>query len=502
MKVFIFIKEKSHRLKNKNFLDLGGTELYKHTLLKLKDFDVYVDTDSKKIYDECNSDKNLSHVTCFMRDKKYIEIEERNEELGPTLLMTRDFLDNYVSDEDETIVLTHVTSPFLEVKTILKATDMLGSHDSVCSVSEIKSFVLKRSNIGKFTPINFDIDKLQKTQTLDSIFHLNSAFFIFTKQGFIQNNNNRIGKNPYYYKIGFPENIDIDYKEDYLVAKHITEKRLFPKNLISRRNLVSRAYKPEDSIFDISDVLFGGNKIPIIAGPCSVESEDQLFRIAEKIKECGADMIRGGAFKPRTSPYSFQGLGEEGLKILAKAKEEFDIPFVTEALDETSALLGVEYGADMLQIGTRNMQNYSLLKFIGKFKKPVILKRGMCATLEEFLMSAEYLMSNGCEKVILCERGIRAFSKHARAVLDIGIIPAVKKESHLPIIVDPSHSSGNSYSVIAHALGGVGAGAQGVLVEVHDRPDEALSDGQQALLPDQLKELVKKIRKLEIILNQ
>jgi len=501
MKVFLYVKEESKRLKNKNFLLLGDLELYVHTLLKLKDFDVYLDTDSSKVYNRCSSDRSLSHVTCYMRDEKYISMELADSENSPALLMIKDFLDEHVTDDDEPVILTHVTSPFLKVSTMLDAVKKLDKYDSVCSVSEIKSFVLRQDKDNIFTPINFDPGILQKTQSLDSIFYMNSAFFIFTKRSFLENNN-RIGKNPFYYKINFPEDLDIDHAEDYEIAKHVTEKRLFSKNLASRRNLVSRNYKNKDSIFNISGVQFGGASIPIIAGPCSVESRDQLFRIAEKVKMRGADMLRGGAYKPRTSPYSFQGLGEEGLKILSEARDYFNLPFVTETIDESSALLAVKYGADILQIGARNMQNYSLLKFIGRLNRPVILKRGMSATLEEFLMAAEYLMLNGCKKVILCERGVRGFSKHSRAILDIGIIPAVKRESHLPIIVDPSHSSGYNYSVSSHALGGVAAGAAGLIVEVHDRPEEALSDGIQALLPDQFDELVKKVKMFEKILNQ
>tara|TARA_B100001113_G_C21118990_1_gene626556 strand:+ start:1341 stop:2837 length:1497 start_codon:yes stop_codon:yes gene_type:complete len=497
MKIFLFVKEKSERLKNKNFLLLGGIELYKHTLLKLKDFDVYLDTDSRKIYDECKQDKNLSHVTCYLRKQEYIDMELQDKENSPALLMTKNFLDTYITDEEEPIILTHVTSPFLKVSTISKAVEKLNINDSVCSVSEINSFTLRKRN-GKYEPVNFDINNLQKSQALDSMYHLNSSFFIFTKKSFTENNNNRIGKNPYFYRINFPEDLDINYKEEYIIAEKLMDE--YKSNADkAQRHIVSREYQQDDSIFDVGGVKFGGKSKVIISGPCAVESREQLFTIAEKIKESGADMLRGGAYKPRTSPYSFQGLGEEGLKLLAEARDKFDIPFVTEVIDRETAELASDY-ADMFQIGTRNMQNYSLLKSLGRINKPVILKRGMCATLQELLMSAEYLMSNGCEKVVLCERGIRGFSDHARNILDIGIISAVKKNSHLPIIIDPSHASGYSYSVTSHALGGIGAGADGMIVEVHNCPEKALSDGPQALLPEQFDKLVKITKKIEKVL--
>ena len=227
----------------------------------------------------------------------------------------------------------------------------------------------------------------------------------------------------------------------------------------------------------------------MIAGPCAVESRDQTLRIAEEVARRGAQMLRGGAYKPRTSPYTFQGLGEEGLIILAEAREQTGLPFVTEVLDAQTAPLVAQY-ADMLQIGARNMQNFILLKAVGALGKPVLLKRGMSATLEETLLSAEYLMSQGAREVIICERGIRTFATHARNTLDISIIPALKHETHLPVIVDPSHSSGKRYFVIPHALAGLGAGADGLIVDVHDRPEEALVDGAQALLPEEFSTLM------------
>ncbi|MFQ6604478.1 MAG: 3-deoxy-7-phosphoheptulonate synthase [Fidelibacterota bacterium] len=253
--------------------------------------------------------------------------------------------------------------------------------------------------------------------------------------------------------------------------------------------LASREVHPENSVYQIGSATFGDGNVTMIAGPCAVESEEQTLRIAETIAKMGNQMLRGGAYKPRTSPYSFQGLGERGLEILAKARDATGLPFVTEVVDQTTAPIVAQY-ADMLQIGTRNMQNFILLKEVGKLGKPVLLKRGMSATLEETLMSAEYLMAHGSREVVICERGVRTFSSHARNTLDISIIPALKHVSHLPIIVDPSHSSGRRYSVIPHSLAGIGAGADGLLVDVHDRPEEALCDGPQALLPEEFNQLM------------
>ncbi|MFH1853484.1 MAG: 3-deoxy-7-phosphoheptulonate synthase, partial [Candidatus Neomarinimicrobiota bacterium] len=227
----------------------------------------------------------------------------------------------------------------------------------------------------------------------------------------------------------------------------------------------------------------------MIAGPCAVESEEQTLRITEQVARRGAQMIRGGAYKPRTSPYAFQGLGEPGLEILAKAREKTGLPVVSEVVDPGTAALVAQH-TDMLQIGTRNMQNFILLQEVGRTGKPVLLKRGMSATLEETLMSAEYLLSNGSSGVVICERGVRTFASHARNTLDISVIPALKKISHLPIIVDPSHSSGQRDSVIPHSLAGIGAGADGLIVDVHDRPHEALCDGPQALSPEEFSYLL------------
>ena len=254
--------------------------------------------------------------------------------------------------------------------------------------------------------------------------------------------------------------------------------------------LASRETHQEGSIIHVGNVQFGDGNAVMIAGPCAVESLEQTLRIADSVENRGAQILRGGAYKPRTSPYSFQGLGEEGLKILAEAREKTGLPFVTEVLDTETISVVAQY-ADMLQIGMRNMQNFTLLKEVGKAGKPVLMKRGMSATLEETLMSAEYLMVNGCRDVVICERGVRTFGNHARNTLDISVVPALKQVSHLPIIIDPSHSSGQHYSVIPHALAGLGAGADGIIVDVHDKPEEALCDGPQALHPDEFTQLMK-----------
>lgn len=259
--------------------------------------------------------------------------------------------------------------------------------------------------------------------------------------------------------------------------------------------LASREFKKENSIIDVSGVKIGGKKVVLIAGPCSVESEKQLFMTAKAVKRAGADMLRGGAFKPRTSPYAFQGLGEDGLKILAAAREKFGLPIVTEVLDTRHVELVNKY-ADCFQIGARNMQNFELLKEVGKTNKPVLLKRGLMSTINEWLMSAEYILSNGNMNVILCERGIRTFETLTRNTLDISAVPAVKTLTHLPVIVDPSHGTGKKHLIDSMAKAAVAAGADGILVEVHPKPEEALSDGEQSLLPLEYEKLVKSLRKV------
>ena len=253
--------------------------------------------------------------------------------------------------------------------------------------------------------------------------------------------------------------------------------------------LVSREFHPGETVVSVGGVPVGGHRIVVIAGPCAVESMEQTVSIALAVKERGADLLRGGAFKPRTSPYSFQGLGEEGLEILAEARSVSGLPVVTEVLDTAHVPLVAKW-ADCLQVGARNMQNFELLKAVGRAGKPVLLKRGMAATLEELLLAAEYVMAEGNPGVILCERGVRTFSDFTRNTLDLSIIPAVERLSHLPILVDPSHGTGKRNKVIPMSRASIAAGADGIAVEVHVRPEEALSDGPQALTPELFSELM------------
>jgi 3-deoxy-7-phosphoheptulonate synthase len=259
--------------------------------------------------------------------------------------------------------------------------------------------------------------------------------------------------------------------------------------------LVSRETQPQPTVIAIGDIKIGGGKPVIMAGPCAVESEEQALTIAHIVKKGGAQVFRGGAFKPRTSPYSFQGLGEEGLKILDKVRQETGLLIVTEATDHTNIEV-VEQYADIIQIGARNMQNYSLLRRAGHASKPVLLKRSFAATIEELLMSAEYISSEGNSQVMLCERGIRTFSDNTRNTLDLSAIPSIKEASHLPIIVDPSHAAGRRDYVIPLSKGAIAVGADGLLVEVHHDPPRALSDGMQSLYPEQFGELMEEIKGL------
>ncbi|MCK5164379.1 MAG: 3-deoxy-7-phosphoheptulonate synthase [Desulfobacula sp.] len=265
--------------------------------------------------------------------------------------------------------------------------------------------------------------------------------------------------------------------------------------------LVSREFKQENTHVKVGDAVFGNGSLPVIAGPCAVESEQQVLSIARSVKDAGAKLFRGGAFKPRTSPYSFQGLGKQGLKFLAKVREETGLPVVTEVMDVENFDLVEEY-ADVVQIGTRNMQNFSLLRRAGKSKRPVILKRGMSAMLQEWLMAAEYIMEEGNNNVILCERGVRTFVRHSRNTLDLSVVPAVKKESHLPVIVDPSHAAGVRDQVISLAYASAALGADGVMIEVHNHPEEALSDGAQSLYPDQFVEVMEKMNAIHAIVGK
>ncbi|MGD0566134.1 MAG: 3-deoxy-7-phosphoheptulonate synthase [Candidatus Goldiibacteriota bacterium] len=259
--------------------------------------------------------------------------------------------------------------------------------------------------------------------------------------------------------------------------------------------LASRDFKKENSIVKCGNVEIGGNKIVMVAGPCSVESRKQILATTKAIKEAGAHILRGGAFKPRTSPYAFQGMGEEGLKLLAEARDMYGLPIVTEVLDTRHVALVNKY-ADMFQVGARNMQNFELLKEVGKTQKPVLLKRGMMSTVSEWLMSAEYILANGNMNVILCERGIRTFETATRNTLDLSAVPLVKSLTHLPVAVDPSHGTGKKPLITPMSRAAVAAGADAILIEVHPKPEEALSDGDQSLIPSEYRELVKECAKI------
>jgi 3-deoxy-7-phosphoheptulonate synthase len=263
--------------------------------------------------------------------------------------------------------------------------------------------------------------------------------------------------------------------------------------------LISLDLRPEKTVVRVGDAAIGGDELAIIAGPCAIESRAQAFAIAEAVRRSGARFFRGGAYKPRTSPYAFQGLGEEGLKILADVREAYGLKIVTEALDEAGVDLVERYG-DMIQIGARNMQNFSLLKRAGKASLPILLKRGLSATLDEWLLAAEYVMAEGNYQVVLCERGIRTFAQHTRNTLDLSAIPAVRRISHLPVIVDPSHGTGRNFMVTPLARAGVAVGADGLIVEVHDQPEHALSDGAQALTLEQYDELVSEVRSIHEVI--
>ena len=267
--------------------------------------------------------------------------------------------------------------------------------------------------------------------------------------------------------------------------------------------LVSRDSKEEDTVihFPGTNATIGGRDLAIIAGPCGIESRDQAFAIAEAVANAGAQFFRGGAFKPRTSPYAFQGMGEEALQIMAEVREKFGLRIVTEAIDQETLAL-VEQYADVIQIGARNMQNFSLLKKAGHCRKPVLLKRGMSATLEELLMAAEYIMSEGNYQVILCERGVRTFTDHTRNTLDLSIVPAVQRLSHLPILVDPSHGTGKRNKVLPLSRAAIAVGADGVMVEVHNQPDKALSDGPQSIYPEQFVELINEVEQIAPVVHR
>jgi 3-deoxy-7-phosphoheptulonate synthase len=263
--------------------------------------------------------------------------------------------------------------------------------------------------------------------------------------------------------------------------------------------LISLDLKHDKTVVKVGDAVIGGDELTIMAGPCAIESHEQAFTVAESVKRSGAKFYRGGAFKPRTSPYAFQGLGEEGLKIMAEVREAFGLKIITEAMDERGLEL-VERYADIIQIGARNMQNYSLLKRVGRSKLPVMLKRGLSATLDEWLLSAEYIMSEGNYNVILCERGVRTFVNHSRNTLDLSVVPAAQRITHLPIIVDPSHGTGKTFMVTPLARAAVAVGADGIIVEIHPKPECALSDGAQALTPELYSQLVDEVRAIHEVI--
>ncbi|MBS3098207.1 3-deoxy-7-phosphoheptulonate synthase [Candidatus Woesearchaeota archaeon] len=279
-------------------------------------------------------------------------------------------------------------------------------------------------------------------------------------------------------------------KEDQIKAIASVESVL---PIMKPYKLVSREFKKEDTIIKVGNVEIGGKSIIIIAGPCAVESREQIIETAKAVKQAGAKLLRGGAFKPRTSPYSFQGLEDKGLKLLAEAKKATGLPIVTEVMD-TRDVAAVEKYSDILQVGARNMQNFELLKEVGKSRKPVLLKRGLSATLKEFLMSAEYIMSEGNHNVILCERGIRTFCEYSRNTLDLNVVPAIKKLSHLPVFVDPSHGTGKIDLVAPMSKAAIACGADGLIIEVHPNPEKAVSDGDQSLKPKDFADLMRELK--------
>ncbi len=283
------------------------------------------------------------------------------------------------------------------------------------------------------------------------------------------------------------------------LEKHPAVAKLVP--LDTPYKLASREFRPSRAEVSVGGLTFGGGKIHVMAGPCAVENRDDLLFLARAIRKSGATILRGGAFKPRTSPYSFQGLGEEGLAILAEARRETGLLVVTEAMDTRDVDLVCRY-ADIVQVGARNVQNFSLLKEVGRAKKPVLLKRGMMTTLKEFLMSAEYIMSTGNYNVILCERGIRSFETATRNTMDLSVVPLVHHVSHLPIIVDPSHGTGHWRWVGPMSMAGIAAGADGLMIEVHAEPEKAFSDGGQSLLPKRFDDLVADLRKVTRVLGR
>lgn len=287
--------------------------------------------------------------------------------------------------------------------------------------------------------------------------------------------------------VGDTSHVDIDLLSSLDIVKKVTRVSEPYKN-------ANRKFHPDDTVIDVNGVKIGGGNFLLIAGPCSVESEEQIITIAKEVKAAGAGMLRGGAFKPRTSPYAFQGLRGEGLKLLVEAKKQVNIPIVTEIMDISTIDLFAD--VDVIQVGARNMQNYELLKELGHSKKPILLKRGLANTMQELLMSAEYIMAGGNENIILCERGIRTFEQYTRNTFDISAVPMLKELSHLPVIADPSHASGIARLVEPMASASAAAGADGIMIEVHDDPEHALCDGPQAVTSEQFAKIAEKVRKI------
>lgn len=282
---------------------------------------------------------------------------------------------------------------------------------------------------------------------------------------------------------------------DILKSLPIVDKAIRIQNPYKK---ASRKFKPNRSLVNVGKVVFGNSSLPIIAGPCSIESRQQIFNIAKDVKKAGAKVLRGGAFKPRTSPYSFQGMREEGLKLLLEAKSEIGLPIISEITDISQ--ISLFENVDMIQVGARNMQNFELLKELSLSKKPILLKRSPAATIDELLMSAEYILNGGNENIILCERGIKTFEPSTKNTLDISAIPLLKSKSHLPVIIDPSHGTGSRDLVVPMAMAAVAAGADGLMIEVHNAPHEALCDGPQAIIPSEFEHLVKKLQKLKEVI--
>ena len=314
------------------------------------------------------------------------------------------------------------------------------------------------------------------------------------------------------------ENMDLKvtviYGENYNVfglvgdTSKVDEKNIMANPIVANvqrvdepYKLVNRKFHPEDTIVDVNGIKIGGKKLTMIAGPCSVEGQEQILRIAKEVKECGADMLRGGAYKPRTSPYAFQGLGTQGIMDLCQAREETGLPIVSELMAIEHLEEFVE-NVDIIQIGARNMQNFDLLKAVGKTKKPILLKRGLANTINEWIMAAEYIMSEGNPNVIFCERGIRTFETMTRNTLDLAVIPIIKSKTHLPIIIDPSHAAGNWKLIESLSLASIAAGADGLIIEVHDNPECAWSDGDQSLKPDKYANLIQKGKKIAQVIGR